>query len=57
MPMWVAHLQVIVGWLPIVAYSIFKQPSPKRDLYKALNKPISETGLIQKLPGIEMPGK
>ena len=52
-PMWVVHCQVILLWLPIILKSLM----PEDKLKTALNTSIKDSGLIQPLPGIEMPGK
>ena len=51
--MWVVHCQVILLWLPIILKSLM----PEDKLKTALNTSIKDSGLIQPLPGIEMPGK
>lgn len=54
LPMWLVRLQVVVGWFPIVIYSALTQES---EVERTLNTPLKDSGLIQPLPGIEMPGK
>ena len=55
-PMWAVHSQLIVGWLPMLIYSICNQES---ELEMRLNQSVKDAGLIHSRDEmvLEMPGK
>jgi hypothetical protein len=54
LPMWLAHTNIVVFWLPLILISLMNRES---ELEQTLNTSIKDSGLIQPIPGIEMPGK